>query len=110
MGAVDVSIKGSDGYWWNGTSQWTLGQVWVSPIGLELGIPLNINNLINGVSYEVISRATDITGNVQTIYGRDTLTYDVTNPNVGYVMMDWIHKTIKIGAVQQQRCPQTGLV
>ena len=33
----------------------------------------------------VSSRAADITGNVQTELGRDTLTYDVSNPNAGLV-------------------------
>ena len=48
-------------------------ETWLEPSGLEnWSYALNLNTLVNGVSYVVSSRATDITGNVQTELGRDT--------------------------------------
>ena len=100
-------LRMSDNYWWNGTSQWVLNETWLEPNGLEeWSYALNLNNLVNGVSYIVSSKATDLTGNVQTELGRDTLTYDVTNPNAGVVYdglvddldQDWSSSTTTMSA------------
>ena len=59
---------------------------WLTPSGLEnWSYPLNVNTLVNGVSYIVSSLAWDIAGNIQSGTGGDTLTYDVTVPNAGNV-------------------------
>ena len=106
--SVRISIlRTSDNYWCNGSSQWVINETWLEPSGLEnWSYALNLNTLVNGVSYVVSSRATDITGNVQTEFGRDTLTYDVTNPNTGLVYdglvegtdQDWSNSTTTISA------------
>ena len=108
MDSVRISIlRTSDNYWWNGSSQWVTNETWLEPSGLEnWSYALNLNTLVNGVSYVVSSRATDITGNVQTELGRDTLTYDVTNPNAGLVYdglvegtdQNWSNSTTSISA------------
>ena len=106
--SVSITIlRTSDSYWWNGTSQWVLDETWFEPNGIEeWTYSLNLNTLVNGVSYVITSRAKDMTGNVQTDLGRDTLTYDVTVPTVGVVYdglaagidQDWSSSTTTMSA------------
>ncbi|MBT6777135.1 T9SS type A sorting domain-containing protein, partial [bacterium] len=102
--SISLTIRrGSDQYYWGG-SGWTLDETWLSPDGGgdAWAYGYNLNNLTNGVSYYVSSRATDVAGNVQLpdFFGQDTFTFDVTAPNVGSVNdgnlasdQDWSNST-----------------
>ena len=86
LSSISISIlRYSDNYWWGGTI-WTSSESWLAPDGVaSWTYALNGNNLINGVSYTIYSRAEDVANNIQVEFGEDTFTYDLTSPIAGQV-------------------------
>jgi len=86
LALMEIAIQRSgDDSWWGGTS-WGMSQVWLNPTGLDnWTYSFNGSNLTNGVTYTVYARGTDNTGNLQTIHGSDSFTYDLTAPTITQV-------------------------
>jgi len=84
-----------------------VNETWLIPDGSvdSWAYGYNLNNLTNGVSYYISSRAKDVAGNVQDFFGSDTFTFDVTAPNLGTVSdgieltdQDWSNSTEIVSA------------
>jgi hypothetical protein len=84
MSNVEITLqRSSDLAYWSGLV-WNLSQTWLTPTGVA-SWQYYFTDLDNTITYTVKSRATDIAGNVQTTFGSDSFTYDLTAPMIGTV-------------------------
>ena len=78
LAKIDIRIKRDDNKYWDG-SDWVSGSdTWLTADGTEnWSYTLQSTELTDGAEYTVESRATDLAGNVQTVFGSDSFMYDV---------------------------------
>ena len=84
MSNVEITLqRSSDLAYWSGLV-WNLSQTWLTPTGVASWY-YYFTDLDNTITYTVKSRSMDIAGNVQSTFGSDSFTYDVTAPVIGTV-------------------------
>ena len=80
---VDIRIYDTNTYeYWNGTA-WGPAATWVQADGTtawSYPFPVGLPRLTDGHSYVVESRATDVAGNVETVFGTNNFTYSGSLP------------------------------
>jgi len=90
LAKVEVRIRrDSDGSYWTGSAWGGAGDSWLTASGTsDWTYSLSAANLNDGVTYTVESRATDNAGNVESSFGSDAFTFDITPPVTPVITTD----------------------
>ncbi|MBC8402241.1 MAG: PQQ-binding-like beta-propeller repeat protein, partial [Candidatus Marinimicrobia bacterium] len=92
---VEISIRRTnDNHHWNGSS-WVGSEQWLTAQGSEnWNYSLSSSQLIDANNYEIISRAVDSVGNIETILSSDSFVFDITEPNTIFNIADEYYNPI----------------